>query len=471
MGEINESVRLETDSIGSVEVANTALWGAASQRSLQYFAIGKDRFTPQFINCLCQVKQAAATVNLALGSLDSHRASLIKAACAEVLAGEHEDQFPLSVWQTGSGTQTNMNVNEVLANIGNRNSGAELGAKSPLHPNDHVNLSQSSNDVFPTAMHMVAREMTVSRLLPSLKLLQAELDEKAVEFQRAVKSGRTHMMDATPVSLGQEFGAFSAQIEFAIERISESLELLLVLPIGGTAVGTGYNSDTRWAKLMVDELSKMLGCGFVPAENRFSQMASHDALRNLHSQIAGLATALYKLASDMRLMNSGPRCGLGEITIPANEPGSSIMPGKVNPTQIEALTMICLRVIGNDTSITMANSQGQFQLNTYKPLIIHLLLESIELLADSCNSFTVHCLAGIQVNKKQIENHSSNSLMLATALVPALGYDQTAKLVEHAVEHGLSLKDAAVERGDMSPEEFDKQVNPLTMLTPIGETD
>lgn len=471
MGNNTESVRHETDSIGSIEVSNAALWGAASQRSLKYFAIGRDLFTPQFINCLCQVKEAAATVNFALGNLDKERASLIQAACAEVLAGKHENQFPLSVWQTGSGTQTNMNVNEVLANIGNRNSGAKLGAKAPLHPNDHVNLSQSSNDVFPTAMHMVARQMTVSRLLPSLKLLQSQLDKKAIEFQTAVKSGRTHMMDATPVTLGQEFGAFSAQIQFAIERISESLELLLVLPIGGTAVGTGYNSDPQWAQLMVKELSKMSGCDFQTAENRFSQMASHDALRNLHSQIAGLATALYKLASDMRLMNSGPRCGLGEISIPANEPGSSIMPGKINPTQIEALTMICLRVIGNDTSITMANSQGQFQLNTYKPLIIHLLLESIELLADSCNSFTIHCLAGIEVNKKQIESHSSNSLMLATALVPTLGYDQTAKLVEYAHERGLSLKDAAVERGDMSREEFEKQVNPLTMLAPTAKSD
>lgn len=466
MSNVEASTRDESDSLGTVEVPASSMWGAQTQRSLVNFAIGSDKFPIAFIYCLSSIKKAAAIVNHKLSLLDKGRADLIQLACADVESGKHDDQFPLSVWQTGSGTQTNMNVNEVLANIGNMHAGSELGKKAPLHPNDHVNLSQSSNDVFPTAMHIVTWHTAATSLLPSLKKLHLELGLKAEQFESAVKSGRTHMMDATPVTLGQEFGAFAAQVEFAMDNIARSLDSCLALPIGGTAVGTGYNSHPRWAEMMSSELSNIYSCDFRPAKNKFSQMSSHDALRSVHGQISGLATALYKICSDIRLMNSGPRCGFTEITIPKNEPGSSMMPGKVNPTQVEALTMVCLRVIGNDVSIAMANSQGQFQLNTYKPLIIHLLLESIELLNDACVSFTNRCLVGIKANSKQLEAQSSNSLMLATALVPEIGYDKTAMLVEVASRKGLSLKAAAIEAGYMTAEEFDLKINPATMLAP-----
>jgi len=466
MKNVQGKTRAESDSLGTVDVPVHSMWGAQTQRSLVNFAIGSDKFPMAFIHGLNNIKKAAAIVNHRLSLLDKERADLIQLACAEIESGKHDDQFPLSVWQTGSGTQTNMNVNEVLANIGNVHAGSELGEKAPLHPNDHVNLSQSSNDVFPTAMHIVTWHKVTTSLLPNLKKLQLELGRKAEESKTAVISVRTHMMDATPVTLGQEFDAFAAQVEFAIDNIANSLESCLALPIGGTAVGTGYNSHPRWAQLMASELGDIYSCDFRPAKNKFSQMASHDALRGVHGQISGLATALYKISSDIRLMNSGPRCGFSEITIPANEPGSSIMPGKVNPTQVEALTMVCLRVIGNDASIAMANSQGQFQLNTYKPLIIHQLLESITLLTDACVSFTDRCLIGIKANSDQLEAQSRHSLMLATALVPELGYDKTAKLVGIASTEGLSLKEAAIEAGYMTPEEFDLKINPAFMLGP-----
>ncbi|MEX0965318.1 MAG: class II fumarate hydratase [Pseudohongiellaceae bacterium] len=452
--------------MGSVEVPENALWGAQTQRSLQHFSIGDATFPKAFIHALCLVKKAAAIVNQRLDLLDSKKAKLIQEACDEILAEKHAEQFPLSVWQTGSGTQTNMNMNEVIANIGNRNSGSALGSKSPLHPNDHVNLSQSSNDVFPTAMHIATRSLVIEKLLPALKVLHESLDEKAIQFAGAVKVARTHMMDATPISLGHEFSAFSAQLQFAMDQISQSLVALQYLAIGGTAVGTGFNSHPIWSESMAKELSNLSGQDYYSAKNFSSQMASHDGLLNTHAQLSGLATALYKIANDLRLMNSGPRCGLGEITIPANEPGSSMMPGKVNPTQIEALTMVCLRVMGNNTTITMANSQGQFQLNTYKPLIIHSLLESIELLSDSCTVFTEYCVSGIEAVTEQLEYNNSRSLMFATALSPTLGYDKATELVHYAHERKLSLRDAVLELKLLSADEFDSAIDLSKMLGP-----
>lgn len=458
--------RRESDSMGSVDVPGDALWGAQSQRSLQHFPIGSTPFSMPFIRALCLVKKAAAIVNQRLGALEGDVAMLIQAACDEVLAGKHDGQFPLSVWQTGSGTQTNMNVNEVIANIGNRNAGAELGSKSPLHPNDHVNLSQSSNDVFPTAMHVATRSALLEDLLPNLKALHGELQKKAEEFDEIVKVGRTHMMDATPVSLGQEFAVFAAQLQFAIDQISQGLTSLSHLAIGGTAVGNGFNSHPIWAGEMAKELSNLTGQDYYAARYPSSHMASHDALLSTQGNLSGLATTLFKIGNDLRLMNSGPRCGLGELSMPANEPGSSMMPGKVNPTQIEALTMVCLRVIGNNSAVTMANSQGQFQLNTYKPLIIHALLESIELLSDSVGVFTRYCVTGITPNEAQLKQYNGRSLMFATALSPILGYDKAAEVVHHAHENDLSLRDAVLELELMSAEEFDRQVDLSKMLGP-----
>lgn len=458
--------REESDSMGSVEVPDRALWGAQSQRSLQHFSIGEATFPTAFIRSLCLVKKAAAIVNQRLDLLDSERAKLIQVACDEIIAGQHDDQFPLSIWQTGSGTQTNMNVNEVIANIGNRNAGAELGGKKPLHPNDHVNLSQSSNDVFPTAMHMATRGEIAEHLLPTLRELHSTLIGKTKEFEKSIKVGRTHMMDATPISLGQEFSGFAAQLEYNIDQISQGLDGLRYLAVGGTAVGTGFNSHPLWSESMATELSNLTGLDYYSTKNTFSQMASHDALFTTHSQLTGLAMALFKIGNDLRLMNSGPRCGLGEISIPANEPGSSMMPGKVNPTQIEALTMVCIRVMGNNTSVTMANSQGQFQLNTYKPLIIHCLLESIELLTDSCASFDKYCVSGIEENQAQLEHYNSRSLMFATALSPILGYDKAAEVVHYAHANDLSLRDAVLALELLSDDEFDSHVDLSKMLAP-----
>ncbi len=462
----NGSSREESDSMGTVKVPVDALWGAQSQRSLQHFPIGNETFPMSFIHALCLVKKAAAIVNQRLTLLDGTRAKLIQEACDEVLAGKHDEQFPLSIWQTGSGTQTNMNVNEVVANIGNLKSGSSLGSKSPLHPNDHINLSQSSNDVFPTAMHLAARSSITETLLPVLKELHGEFARKAEEFEKIIKVGRTHMMDATPISLGQEFGGFAAQIQFAIDQISHSLVGLQYLAIGGTAVGTGFGSHPLWSQSMSEELSNLTGQDYYSAKNKFSQMASHDALLNTHAQLTGLATAQFKICNDLRLMSSGPRCGLGEISIPSNEPGSSMMPGKVNPTQIEALTMVCLRVIGNNTAVTVANSQGQFQLNTYKPLIIHSLLESITLLSDSCAAFTRYCVSGIEANTEQLQQNSSRSLMFATALAPIIGYDKAAELVHFAHANNLSLRDAVLELELMTGNEFDCQVDLSKMVGP-----
>ena len=462
----DKSYRIETDSLGEVQVPFDKLWGAQTQRSLQYFAIGQQVFPIEFIRDFVLVKKAAAIANHKLGHLEDGQMELITFACDDIQGGKYDDQFPLSIWQTGSGTQTNMNVNEVIANIANLEAGNVLGSKEPVHPNDHVNLSQSSNDVFPTVMHVTATRLLLNHLLPTIKHLESALGDKATQLTASVKIGRTHMMDATPVTLGQEFSAYKAQLQFARQQIKASSTGLSSLAIGGTAVGTGLNSSADWPDIVVTEINKLSGFEFAVAADKFSQLAAHDALTNLHNHLSLLASVLYKMASDIRLMNSGPRCGLAEISIPANEPGSSIMPGKVNPTQVEALTMVCIRVMANNTAVTMANSQGQFQLNVYKPLIITTLMESMQLLADAMQSFQAHCLEGIQANTAQLQHYVDNSLMLVTALTPLIGYDKAAEAAKYAHSNKLSLKQAVVDLKFLTESEFDTQVNPESMLGP-----
>ncbi len=466
MGESGQ-FRIEKDSMGEIQVPRAALWGAQTQRSLQHFAIGDDRFNAAFINAFALVKKAAALSNKALGALDETQTALIVQVCDEISAGQHDEQFPLSVWQTGSGTQTNMNVNEVIANRGNELAGGARGSNTPLHPNDHVNKAQSSNDVFPTVMHVATMQALKAQLMPSLAALIAMLEHKSAEFDAQVKSGRTHMMDATPVTLGQEFGAFQAQLSFVRKQLQEAQAGVAQLAIGGSAVGTGLNTDARWAQTVAAQISALSTCEFVSADNKFMALAGHEALVDLHGRLNLLSTALYKMASDIRLMNSGPRCGLAEITIPANEPGSSIMPGKVNPTQVEALTMVCLRVMGNNTTVSMAGSQGQFQLNVYKPLIIHTVLESIGLLSDAMNSFREHCLHGIAPQPENLARYVERSLMLVTALSPVIGYDQAAKVAKYADEHDLSLREAVAALGLLEDAQFDALVDARKMLFPF----
>jgi len=458
--------RMETDSLGEIAVPADKFWGAQTQRSLQFFAIGQQSFPIEFIHDFALVKKAAAIANGQLGHLELRLSNQIQSACDAILQGKYDDQFPLSVWQTGSGTQTNMNLNEVIANIANLVAGSALGSKSPVHPNDHVNMSQSSNDVFPTVMHVTATRLLCKQLLPAVERLETGLAGKAEEFSKSLKIGRTHMMDATPVTLGQEFGAWRAQINFAKQQLANSAAGIAALAIGGTAVGTGLNSSKRWAVQATAAISELSGFAFESAEDKFSQLAAHDALTNLHNQLSLLASSLYKMASDVRLMNSGPRCGLAEITIPANEPGSSIMPGKVNPTQVEALTMVCVRVMANNTAMTMANSQGQFQLNVYKPLMINTLMESMHLLTDAMGSFQTHCLHGIMANDSRLEHYIENSLMLVTALTPAIGYDKAAVAAKYAHSKQLSLKQAVVDLGFLLDSEFDSLVQPQSMLSP-----
>lgn len=459
--------RVEKDSMGEIQVPVTALWGAQTQRSLQHFKIGNDQFGAGFINAFALVKKAAALSNLELGALDESRCALIVRVCDEIIAGEHSDQFPLSVWQTGSGTQTNMNVNEVIANRGNELAGGQRGSNTPLHPNDHVNMAQSSNDVFPTVMHVATMQTLNAHLLPSLAALITTLEHKSVEFDTQIKSGRTHMMDATPVTLGQEFGAYHAQLLFVQKQLQSAQAGIAQLAIGGSAVGTGLNTDVRWAKAATQHISALANYEFVSAENKFMALAAHEALVDLHGRLNLLCTALYKMASDIRLMNSGPRCGLAEISIPANEPGSSIMPGKVNPTQVEALTMVCLRVMGNNTAVSMAGSQGQFQLNVYKPLIIHTVLGSLQLLSDAMESFREHCLIGIAPLPANLARYVERSLMLVTALSPVIGYDLAAKAAKYADENDLSLRAAVAALDLMSDSEFDALVDARKMLFPF----
>jgi len=458
--------RIEKDSLGPVEIATDKLWGPQSQRSILNFAIGSDRFPAAFIHDFALLKKAAALANEELGDLEPEQAHLIQAACDEIISGAHDDQFPLSIWQTGSGTQTNMNLNEVIANLANREAGSEPGSNSPLHPNDHVNRSQSSNDTFPTVMHITATRLIREPLLPTLDKLIDALTTKEAEFSALIKSGRTHMMDATPVTLGQEFGAYRSQLDNARKQILASVEPLGELAIGGTAVGTGLNTRVRWPVTVVSHINRLSGFNFRPAENKFAQLGAHDALLGLHNQLNLLATALFKMGNDIRMMNSGPRCGLAEISIPANEPGSSIMPGKVNPTQVEALTMVCTRVMGNNTTVSIAASQGQFELNVYKPVIIHTVIESILLLADSLRSFTNNCLKGITANEDNLQHYTERSLMLVTALTPQIGYDQAASAAKLAHEKDITLRAAVIELDLLSGEDYDRLVRPEAMLRP-----
>ncbi len=460
------AVRIETDTMGALEVPESAYWGAQTARSLVHFAIGTERMPRELIRALGIVKKAAAMVNRDLGLLPPEKAELIIRAADEVIAGMLDEHFPLSVWQTGSGTQTNMNVNEVIANRAIQLAGGVLGSKHPIHPNDDVNKSQSSNDVFPTAMHIAAAEQIVHHLLPAVRELRDVLAQKAETFRDVIKIGRTHLMDAVPLTLGQEFSGYVQQLSNALRRIEATLPDLYELAIGGTAVGTGLNTHPDFATRMAATIAELTGLPFVSAPNKFEALAAHDALVWAHGALRTLAVALHKIANDIRWMASGPRAGLAEIRIPENEPGSSIMPGKVNPTQAEAMTMVAVQVIGNDVAISMAGALGSFELNVYKPLIIANFLQSVRLLGDVCRSFTRYCAIGIEPNRERLRAYVENSLMLVTALNPYIGYDNAARIAKYAYQTGKTLKEAAVELGMLSAEEFDRIVRPEQMLGP-----
>jgi fumarate hydratase, class II len=461
-----QTFRTETDSMGPIEVSGEHYWGAQTERSLHHFNIGPDRMPRSMIRAFGLLKKAAAQVNQDLGKLAADKARLIVQAAEEVASGKLDAEFPLRVWQTGSGTQTNMNANEVISNRAIELAGGKLGSKKPIHPNDDVNMSQSSNDTFPTAMHIAAAEEIVNRLMPAVLKLRDALHAKAEEFAGIVKIGRTHLMDAVPLTLGQEFSGYVAQLDADLKRIDAVLPDIYELAIGGTAVGTGLNTHPEFADRTAAKIAELTGLPFVSAPNKFAALAAHDALVMASGALRTLACSLMKIANDIRWMGSGPRCGLGELRLPENEPGSSIMPGKVNPTQSEAMTMVCLQVIGNDTAIATAGTQGNFELNVFKPLIIHNLLHSITLLADSCVSFTEFCVLGIEPDRERIASYVANSLMLVTALSPHIGYDKAAKVAKKAHEENLTLRQAAVELGFVKPEEFDRYVQPNKMLAP-----
>jgi fumarate hydratase class II len=458
--------RTETDSFGPIEVAADRYWGAQTERSRINFRIGEERMPLPIIRALAIVKRAAAETNLALGSLDARRAKAIVQAAREIVDGKLDDHFPLAVWQTGSGTQTNMNVNEVIANRANELLGGKRGAKAPIHPNDHVNMSQSSNDSFPTAMHIAAATEISQRLLPALTHLQAALKAKTKAFASVVKIGRTHTQDATPLTLGQEFSGYAAQVTSGIARVKTGLKELYPLAQGGTAVGTGLNAKRAFAKLFAKKVAAIAGLPFVSAPNKFEALASHGALVFAHGALNALAADLFKIANDIRFLGSGPRSGFGELILPENEPGSSIMPGKVNPTQCEAMTMVCTRVFGNDTTIAVAASQGHFELNVFKPVIAYCALQSIRLLADAATSFTDHCIIGIRANEPRIRELMQNSLMLVTALAPRIGYDKAAQIAKTAHKNGTTLREEAIKLGYVSGKEFDRLVRPERMTHP-----
>jgi fumarate hydratase, class II len=460
------ATRTETDSFGPIEVAADRYWGAQTERSRQNFRIGQDRMPMPLIRALALVKLAAAETNRELGLLDRRRAASIARAAREVIDGKLDGHFPLVVWQTGSGTQTNMNLNEVIANRANELLGAERGAKKPVHPNDHVNMSQSSNDSFPTAMHIAAAKRIVRDLLPALSELHRALRKKEKAFAKIVKIGRTHTQDATPLTLGQEFSGYAAQVESGITRLRSALKDLYPLAQGGTAVGTGLNSKPRFAKLFAKQVAKITELPFTSAPNKFEALASNDAYVFVHGAINSVATGLFKIANDIRLLGSGPRSGLGELILPENEPGSSIMPGKVNPTQCEAMTMVCCQVFGNHTAITVAGSQGHFELNVYKPVLAYCMMHSIQLLADVARSFTEHCVDGIRADEKRIDELMQRSLMLVTALAPKIGYDNAAKVAKSAHANGTTLKEEAVAQGFVTSAEFDRLVRPDKMTHP-----
>jgi len=458
--------RTETDSFGPIEVPADRYWGAQTQRSLQNFRIGGDRMPDELIRAFAIVKRAAAETNMQLGSLDKKRGKAIVDAAQEVMDGKLDSHFPLVVWQTGSGTQTNMNLNEVIGNRANEMLGAPLGAKSPVHPNDHVNMSQSSNDSFPTAMHIAASMEIVNVLIPSLTHMHEALRDKEKAFAKIVKIGRTHTQDATPLTLGQEFSGYATQVKNGIARAKMALKELYPLAQGGTAVGTGLNAKPQFGREFAKRAAKITGLPFVSAQNKFEALASHDAYVFVHGALDSIATGLFKIANDIRLLGSGPRSGLGELILPENEPGSSIMPGKVNPTQAEAMTMVCCQVFGNQTTITVAASQGHFELNVYKPVIAFAMLQSIRLLADAARSFTDNALVGLRANEPRIRELTERSLMLVTALAPTIGYDKAAEIAKKAHRNGTTLREEAVKGGFVSADQFDKLVRPEKMTRP-----
>lgn len=462
------STRTETDSMGAIEVAADRYWGAQTQRSILHFPIGVDRFRWQrpIIRALGILKKAAAQANAELGELPPELARLISTASDEVIAGRLDDHFPLVVFQTGSGTQSNMNANEVISNRAIELAGGVPGSKKPVHPNDHVNRGQSSNDTFPTAMHIAVVEQLQQRLLPDVSSLRDRLASKAEEYRTVVKTGRTHLQDATPITLGQEIGGWVAQLDFGLAAVRACLPGLYELAIGGTAVGTGLNAHPRFGDLAAAKIAQLTGQPFISAPNKFFALAAHDALVQTSAGLRTLAGGLMKLANDIRWLASGPRCGIGELQIPENEPGSSIMPGKINPTQCEALTMVCVQVFGNDAAVALAGSQGNFQLNVFKPVMVHNVLESIQLLADACSAFNEHCAGGITPNLPRIAEHLADNLMLVTALTRHIGYDAAAGIAKEADHRGLTLREAALASGLVTAEQYDAWIVPLAMTRP-----
>jgi len=458
--------RTESDTMGKLEVPADRYWGAQTERSLAHFKIGGERFPRELIRALGILKKACAVVNAERGVLSPEKAKVIIQAADEVIEGKLDDHFPLVVWQTGSGTQTNMNANEVIANRAIEILGGELGSKKPVHPNDDVNRSQSSNDTFPTAMHIAAVEEIRRRLIPAARTLRETLERKAKEFSAVIKIGRTHLQDAVPMTLGQEISGWVSQLDHCLEHIESAMPHLQELALGGTAVGTGLNAPADFGHRAAKEIAKLTNLPFVTAPNKFEALAAHDALVNAHGAIRTLAAALMKIANDVRWLASGPRSGLGELRIPENEPGSSIMPGKVNPTQSEALTMVCAQVFGNDVAVTIGGASGNFELNVYKPLIISNVLRSIRLLADACDSFEQHCARGIEPDHERIREHVGRSLMLVTGLAPRLGYDKAAEIAKKAHKDGTTLKQAALSLGYLTAEEFDREVKPEKMVGP-----
>lgn len=461
-----EKTRIESDSMGNIDVPADVYWGAQTQRSLEHFAIGRDVMPKELIWAFGILKKAAALTNAELGLLAADVKELVVKAADEVIAGKHEDQFPLRIWQTGSGTQTNMNVNEVISNRAIEMAKGTIGSKKPVHPNDHVNKSQSSNDTFPTAMHIAAAQVVVNTLLPAVKLLRDALEEKRKAFESIIKIGRTHLQDAVPLTLGQEFSGYVAQLDAAMANIKATLPGLYELAIGGTAVGTGLNAHPDFAVKTANKIAELTGLPFVTAPNKFAVLAAHDAFVFAHGALKTLACALMKIANDIRWLGSGPRCGLGELTLPENEPGSSIMPGKINPTQSEAMTMVCVQVMGHDAAIGFADSQGNFELNVFKPVIIHNFMNSVRILTDSCKMFTKYCVKGLEANESAIKASLNNSLMLVTALAPKIGYDKAAEIAHKALHEGTTLLEACLALGYLNEKEFHELVRPEKMIGP-----
>ena len=458
--------RVETDSFGGLQVSNKKYWGAQTERSLMNFPIGWEKQPESIIKALGIVKMAAAKVNMKQNKLDTKIGNLIIEAAAEVIAGKHSQHFPLSIWQTGSGTQSNMNVNEVIANIAIKKLGGILGSKTPVHPNDHVNMSQSSNDTFPTAMHIAIAMITNNETIPALKKLHKALLQKTEEFKSIVKIGRTHTQDATPLTLGQEFGGYAFQVGQGIKRITKSLEDIYQIAQGGTAVGTGLNTSVGFDAAVANEIAIETTLPFQTASNKFEALATHDAIVELSGSVRTIAVSIFKIANDLRFLGSGPRCGLGEIELPENEPGSSIMPGKVNPTQVEAITMVCAQIMGNDTAIGFAGSQGHFELNVYKPMIGYNMLQSLQLIGDSASAFTDNCIEGLKANEQRISKLMNESLMLVTALTPEIGYDKATIVAKTAHKNGTTLREEAISLGFVDGDTFDKIVIPDKMLGP-----